>query len=131
MYDVISEHTRLPGPATHASGKHQIDGVFATKNIEFSRARVFPLWIGIGDHCAILIAISKKTLYGESTLNVVRPSCRSLQCYKAPVREKYNSRLETQTRHNKLPKKYQSLNILHTYDRDDFDLAQENLDLII
>ena len=33
--DLVRERTNLPGPATHFRGKSQIDGIFATKDVDF------------------------------------------------------------------------------------------------
>ena len=57
MNGVISTLTELPGPGTHATGKHQIDSVFSTPTRHITGVRFLPLWTGIGDHRAILVDI--------------------------------------------------------------------------
>ena len=129
MHDVIGIRTGLPGPATHAAGKNQIDGVFATPNINITGARFLPLWTGIGDHRAILIDIAQDSLYGETLPKIVKPSCRRLQCYNTKVRNKYNERDEKLMRINKLPQKYQQLiDMHHRKDISAFETLHEQLD---
>ena len=131
MHDVIGVRTGLPGPATYAAGKHQIDGVFATSNVHITGARFLPLWTGIGDHRAILIDITQDSLYGETLLKIVKPSCRRLQCHNTKVRDQYNVRVEKLMRLNKLPQKYQQLiDIHHRDDTTEFENLHEKLDTI-
>ena len=126
MHDVIAQRSNLSGPATHAQGKQQIDGVFATPNLHCSGDRFLPLWTWIGDHREIVVDIYQETLYGKSMLKVVRPTCHRLQCDKVIVRDKYNISLLKQMLFYKLPDKHQLLiDTYHTSDMNEFELMHE------
>ena len=58
MVDLVESQTGLPGPATFCCGKNQIDGAFATRDIECTGARFLPLRDSHGDHRSVLIDVT-------------------------------------------------------------------------
>ena len=79
MVDIVEERTGVSGPATFCRGSEKIDGAFATRDIECTGARFLPLRDGHGDHRAIIIDITYRSLIGKEKLVVERPQSRRLQ----------------------------------------------------
>ena len=96
MRDAVRARTGTPGPATWFRGRNQIDGAFATQNVDCCGARFLPFWAGIGDHRAVVIDIPLQSLVGEQLLKVVRPPARRLQCTIERARRKYETILAQQ-----------------------------------
>jgi len=131
LRDLIKERTNMPGPPTHFTGKHQIDGVFASVDIECGGARFLPFWVGIGDHRAIVVDIPQQVLYGEQLLRIIRPKGRKLQCRQERVKDKYLTKLRIQTRRHKLEEKLQRLSTMVTYPCSEyFDFLQNQIDTV-
>ena len=79
MVDLVEERTGVSCPATFCRGSEQIDGAFATRDIECTSARFLPLRDGHGDHRAIIVDITYRSLIGKEKLMVERPQSRRLQ----------------------------------------------------
>ena len=73
MRDLVRERTRKNGPATWFKGSSQVDGAFATPDLDCCAARFLPFWMRMGDHRAIAIDIPHQLLVGEQLLKVVCP----------------------------------------------------------
>ena len=86
LRDLVEETTKKPGPSTHHRGTRQLDGAFASEDVDCIGARFLPLWTIMGDHRGIVIDIPDQILYGEQLLKVVYPQCRRLQCSKSGVK---------------------------------------------
>ena len=76
MVDLVERLTGLPGPATFCRGKHQIDGVFETRDIECTGASFLPLRDGHGYHRSFLINVTYRSLIGKERLVVERPQAQ-------------------------------------------------------
>ena len=79
MVDLVEERTNMPGPATHKEGSKQIDGAFATRDIECTGARFLPLRDGHGDHRVVVIDITYRSLVGREKLLIEKPQARRLK----------------------------------------------------
>jgi hypothetical protein len=79
MVDLVEEHMGVSGPATFCRETDQIDGAFATGDIECTGARFLPLRDSHADHRAIIINITYRSLIGKEKLVVERPQARHLQ----------------------------------------------------
>ena len=79
MFNLVKERTGVSGPATFCRGSEKIDGAFATRNIECTGARFLPIHDGHGEHRAIIIDITYRSLIGKEKLVVERPQARLLQ----------------------------------------------------
>ena len=73
LRDLIQERVGIKGLATRHRGKTQIDGVFASSEIDCVGARFLPFWSGIGDHRTIGIDIPQQVIFGDQLLAIVRP----------------------------------------------------------
>ena len=63
----------------HFGGKKHIDGIWATKDIDFRAAIFLPLWSGIVGHRVCVVDITYEFLVGEIILNILRPKVILLQ----------------------------------------------------
>ena len=115
LRDLVKDRTHNVGPNTHFSGQHQIDGAFATEDIDCSGARFLPFWTGIGDHRAIVVDIPHQILFGEQLLRIVRPSGRKLQCDKPDALKKYHSSMVRQLKGHKIEPKIHRLTEIASY----------------
>jgi hypothetical protein len=93
MVDLVEERTHMPGPATHKEGSKKIDGAFATRDIECTGARFLPLRGGHGDHRAVVIDITYRSLVGRETLLIEKPQARRLKLSITSSVKKYNRAL--------------------------------------
>ena len=57
MKDLVRERALKYGPATWFRGTKQIDGVFATTDVDFCGDRFLPFWSGMGDHKSVVVDI--------------------------------------------------------------------------
>ena len=106
---LIRESTKTKGHPTHQTGSHQIDGVYASSDIDCVGARFLPFCSGIGDHRAIVIDIPGQVLLGEQRLKIVRPVARRLKCNNSVIAAIYIKKLMTQLKLHKIPEKNQQL----------------------
>ena len=131
LRDLVHDRTNQPGPHTWFNGKHQIDGVFATVEIDCVGARFLPFWVGIGDHRALVVDIPQQILYGEQLLRIVRPQGRKLQCNKEEVKEKYLQNVKRQTQLHKIVDKIHRLTDIASYPPSDhFIQSQNQIDIV-
>jgi hypothetical protein len=79
MFDLVEERTHTPGPAIHKEVSKQIDGAFATRDIECTGARCLPLREGHGDHRAVVIDITYHSLVGREKLLIEKPQDYNFQ----------------------------------------------------
>ena len=126
LRELVRERTNQPGPSTHSSGQYQIDGVFATVEIDCAGARFLPFWSGIGDHRALVVDIPQQVLYGEQLLRIVRPKGRKLQCYKTPTKEKYLQGVKGKTQLHKIEKKIHLLTEIASYPPTEHYIKSQN-----
>ena len=73
MVNIVEERTHMPGPATHKKGSKQVDGAFATRDIECTGVWFFPLRDSHGDHRAVVIDITYHSLVGREKLLIEKP----------------------------------------------------------
>ena len=109
MRDLVETRTGKGGPATWFRGRHQIDGAFATSDIDCTGARFLPFWYGIGDHRAVVIDIPMQSLIGEQLLRVARPPARRLQCKQESSRKLYERTLLQLFQEHRIPEKTAAL----------------------
>ena len=129
MRDLIRERSNKAGPKTYFRGSTQIDGAFATPDVDCSGARFLPFWAGIGDHRAVVIDIPLQSLIGEQLLRVVRPPARRLQCSQEAGKRKYGQRLQQLFTEHRIPEKTRTLYAAATYPPPpNFADAAESLD---
>ena len=93
MVDLVEERTNMPGPATHKEGSKQIDGAFATRDIECTGARFLSLRDGHGDRRAVVIDITYRSLVGREKLLIEKPQSQRLQFSIPSSVKKYNRAL--------------------------------------
>ena len=124
MRDLVRERSKTMGPATHFKGTDQIDGIFATQDVDCMGACFLPFWTGIGDHRPIIVDIPNQVLYGEQLLKIIKPNIRKLQCQKKSTREKYIKELKKLFSEHKIMHKTETL-----YARTKYPL-QKNLAVI-
>ena len=89
MYDTVKEVGNAPPTATFHLGSRQIDGAWATRDLDIARACFLPFQFGVGDHRGILLDIRTSSLLGHSSSQIVRPNMRRLQNWNSRVRSRY------------------------------------------
>ena len=93
MDDLVRRRTGTDGPPTFTKGLKvgtlQIDGCFATEDIDCTGARFLPFRDGVGDHRTIAVDITYRSLIGEDKFKVVRPDARRLQVKKRGTLRRY------------------------------------------
>ena len=109
LKDAIRERTGVKGPKTFHQGKHQIDGVFISPDIDCVGACFLPFWSGIGDHRVIVIDIPNQVLFGEQLLTILRPTGRKLRCENKKSVQKYTRELMHQLNVHKITVKIQQV----------------------
>jgi hypothetical protein len=78
LQEVILIQTGTPTGAKFFRGKHPIDGLWASGNIDISNACIMPFGYGVGDHRAFVLDIPLESLVGVSPVQVVQPASRRL-----------------------------------------------------
>ena len=66
LQEVILKQTGTPTGATFFQGKHPIDGLWASDNLDIGNACIMPFGYGVGDHQAFVLDIPLKSLVGVS-----------------------------------------------------------------
>jgi hypothetical protein len=66
LQEVILQQTGTPTGATFFRGKHLIDELWASDNIDISHACVMPFGYGVGDHQDFALDIPLESLVGVS-----------------------------------------------------------------
>ena len=94
MEDVIRRRSNMDGPATFIRGQRQIDGAWATKDIEVAAAGFLPFNFGAGDHRAIYVDVPLSSIIGSELHTITRPTARRLICNQEHVYSKYCDLLE-------------------------------------
>ena len=90
MYDMVKKCSGCPGPNTFTRGSKQIDGAWATPDVEIDAARFLPFFFGIDDHRGIMLDIPRNQLIGGTSKSIARPSARRLKCDEKRVWTAYN-----------------------------------------
>jgi hypothetical protein len=78
LHKVILKQTGTPTGATIFQGSHPIDGLWASDNLNISKACVMPFGYGVGDHCTFILNIPLESLIGVNPVWIVRPASRRL-----------------------------------------------------
>ena len=61
LRDLVRYRTNSIGPRIHYNGMHQIDGTFASQDVDCSGASFLPFWAYIGDHRLVVVDIPVKS----------------------------------------------------------------------
>jgi hypothetical protein len=72
MSEVVGDFTGTLVGATFFRGSKQIDGVWATKDIQVVNACIMPAGYGVGDHRLFVVDFRLQSLVGASPPKVVR-----------------------------------------------------------
>lgn len=109
MHDAIKLRAKIPDPATWYWEKRQIDGVFLSCVLEYSKACFLPLWSGIGNHQPIIWIPPSRSCMENKSCTVVQLLSRHLQCGQPKPLTKYIPDLMKYLKLHKIDVKLQSL----------------------
>ena len=112
----IERHPNLPEtPSFYAesrSGSYQIDGVWATTDVQIVRSTWLNIHAAPGDHRNFVIDLHWESLIGETPLTIARPDARRLVMQIQRVWRRYNARLkDSLLRHRVRDKLYAIYNV--------------------
>ena len=93
--DLVMERERKEGPDTWFRVTKQIEGAFATPNVDCCGSRVLPFWFSMGGHKAIVVDIPYQSLLVEQVLKVVRPQAKRLQYGLTGPKHRYLQKFKT------------------------------------
>ena len=105
MYDVIKARSGIQGPNTFIRGSRQIDGAWATPDINVKAACFLPFFFGIGDHRGIVLDIPRDQLIGGNSKSIAKPVARRLRCDESRIWSAYNQRLVLYIRQHRIQAK--------------------------
>jgi hypothetical protein len=104
-----SEHPNLPETKSWFRGKHQIEGVWFSPELQAQNSMLLPFGFGVGDHRMIIIDVPTKQLIGTELPAIQRPKARRLQSFHPKVQNKYLAFMEKYEQNHHILSKYQTL----------------------
>ncbi len=95
LQEVILQHTGTRTGATFFRGSKPINGLWASSDLEISKACVMPFGYRVGDHQAFILDITLESLVGENPTKIVRPVSHKLNSSPPQCGEAYISSFES------------------------------------
>ena len=91
------------GPASHFRGRHQIDGVWYTRNIVPTADSTCPYHFGTSDHRAYTVDFQIDSMLGELSVPLCVLNRRLLPCSFPIIVQRYLERAEAQFQLHNMP----------------------------
>ena len=125
MQEVISaKHPDLPETPTFCagdrSGRHQIDGIWATPDLPINKGTWLAIHKSPGDHRYGVIDIAWEVLIGQPRYKTIRPPARRLSCNHPKAPKNYRGRFKRQLKYHKIQKKLHAI-----YEEANYPLTED------